>query len=350
MTASATPAGLIRQGWRWSGRLLTAVLSLLLTLLGLLAFTFTLSHLAPIDPALQITGDHASAATDAQVRRDLGLDQPMPLQFVHYLQHLAQGDMGISRSTAQPVASDLLRTFPATFELATCAILLGGALGILLALLAVWKPGGWLDNLVRLISLFGYSVPVFWLSLLGLLLFYAVLHWAGGPGRLDDLYAYTLTPRTGLLLIDTGLSGNREMFYNAISHLWLPVTILALLSMAGITRLLRASMLGEMNKEYVTLARAKGAGRARILWYHVLPNVRGTLITVLALSYAGLLEGAVLTETVFAWPGVGRYLTTALFAADTPAILGATLLIGICFILLNRLADALTYLLDPRTR
>jgi peptide/nickel transport system permease protein len=159
-----------------------------------------------------------------------------------------------------------------------------------------------------------------------------------------------MEPRTGFVLIDSWLSGDREMFYNAISHLWLPVVALALLSMAGITRLLRAAMLEECNKEYVTLARSKGAGRLRILLRHVFPNVLGTLITVLSLSYASLLEGAVLTETVFAWPGVGRYLTSALFAADTPAILGATLLIGTCFVLLNALADALTYLVDPRTR
>lgn len=153
MTDSSTPAGFVRQGWRWSGRLLTGVISLALTLLGLLAFTFTLSHLAPIDPTLQVAGDHASEATYAQVRRDLGLDQSVPVQFTRYLERLAHGDMGISRITAQPVASDLMRTFPATVELATCAILLGGTLGILLALLAVWKPGSWLDNVARMVGL-----------------------------------------------------------------------------------------------------------------------------------------------------------------------------------------------------
>ncbi|CAJ0992734.1 Dipeptide transport system permease protein DppB [Sodalis praecaptivus] len=177
-----------------------------------------------------------------------------------------------------------------------------------------------------------------------------MLHWASGPGRLDDIYLYTLEPKTGLVLVDSALSGDSAMFRNAVSHLWLPVAVLGLLSMAGITRLLRALLLDESSKEYVMLARAKGAGRWRILLRHVFPNVPGPLITVLSLSYASLLEGAVLTETVFAWPGVGRYLTNALFAADTPAILGATLLIGACFILLNALADALTYLTHPRTR
>jgi len=350
MTAFVAEAGSVRLYWLRSGRLLTSLISLVMTLLGLLAFTFMLSHLSPVDPVLQIVGDHASESTYIQARRELGLDQPLPMQFWRYLTHLAHGDLGISRLTNQPVATDLLRTFPATLELATCAMIFGAIFGILLALLATWKPGGVVDNLARLISLLGYSVPVFWLGLLGLLLFYAVLHWSAGPGRLDDIWIYTLEPKTGLLLIDSWLSGDREMLRNAIAHLWLPVVVLGLLSMAGITRLLRAALLEESSKEYVTLAHAKGASRVRILLLHVFPNVRGTLVTVMALSYATLLEGSVLTETVFAWPGVGRYMTNALFASDTPAILGSTLLIGCCFIILNTLADALTYFTDPRTR
>ncbi len=350
MTVTAAQAGSSRLFWLKSGRLLTGLASLLVTLLGLLAFTFMLSHLSPVDPALQIAGDHASESTYAQVRHDLGLDKPLPVQFWHYLTHLAHGDLGISSLTNQAVSSDLLRTFPATIELATCAMIFGAFFGIVLALLAAWKPGSLLDNLARMISLLGYSVPVFWLGLLGLLLFYAVLHWSAGPGRLDDIWIYTLEPKTGLVLVDSWLSGDPEMFRNAVAHLWLPVVVLGLLAMAGITRLLRAALLEESSKEYVTLARAKGASRGRILLLHVFPNVRGTLITVLALSYATLLEGSVLTETVFAWPGVGRYMTTALFASDTPAILGSTLLIGSCFIILNALADALTWLTDPRTR
>ena len=350
MASTLAEAGFARRFWRSGGRLLTSVLSLLVTLIGLLAFTFMLSHLSPVDPVLQVAGDHASESTYQQVRHDLGLDQPLPVQFWRYLEHLARGDLGISHITNQPVLSDLARTFPATIELASCAMIFGAVFGITLALLAAWKPGSVLDNLARLVSLLGYSVPVFWLGLLGLLLFYAVLHWSAGPGRLDDIWIYTMEPKTGFVLIDSWLSGDLEMFRNALAHLWLPVVVLGMLSMAGITRLLRAALLEESNKEYVTLARAKGAGRVRILLLHIFPNVLGTLITVLALSYATLLEGSVLTETVFAWPGVGRYLTTALFSSDVPAILGSTLLIGGCFVLLNTLADALTYLTDPRTR
>ena len=350
MSVSASQTGFARSLWQRGSRLVTSLLSLLVTLLGLLAFTFMLSHLSPVDPVQQIAGDHASEATYAQVRHDLGRDQPVLVQFWRYISHLARGDLGLSHLTNQPVSADLLRTFPATIELATCAMIFAAVFGVALALLAAWKPGSVIDNVARFISLLGYSVPVFWLGLLGLLLFYAVLHWSAGPGQLDDIWVYTLEPKTGFVLIDSWLSGDPEMFRNAIAHLWLPVVILGLLAMAGITRLLRAALLEESSKEYVVLARAKGAGRTRILLRHILPNVTGTLITVIALSYATLLEGSVLTETVFAWPGVGRYMTNALFSADVPAILGATLLIGGCFILLNAVADALTWLTDPRTR
>ncbi|WP_241613637.1 ABC transporter permease [Rosenbergiella epipactidis] len=350
MAVSASSSGRSMPVRRLVQRLAGNLFSLVITLLGLLAFTFTLSHLSPVDPVLQLVGDHATASTYAQVRHQLGLDHSLPVQFWHYLQQLAQGHLGVSQSTGQPVADDLLRTFPATFELATCALILGATCGIGLALVSVWHPKSWIDHIARVISLLGYSVPVFWIGLLGLLLFYAGLHWSAGPGQLDDLYVYTLEPRTGLVIIDSWLSGDRQMFINALQHLWLPVVILGLLSMASITRLLRAALLEENSKEYVTLARAKGASRWRIVWHHLLPNTRGTLITVVMLSYVSLLEGAVLTESVFAWPGLGRYLTNALFASDMPAILGATLVIGSCFIIINALTDALVWLTDPRTR
>ncbi len=351
MTQTNPSSGAVHRFWtRRLAPVLGGVLSFVLTLAGLLVFTFLLSRAAPIDPALQLVGDHASEATYQQARQQLGLDDPVPIQFFHYAERLIHGDLGISQVSQQPVLDDLKTAFPATVELATVAMLFGALFGIALACLAVYKPGGVLDHLARFISLLGYSVPVFWLGLLGLLLFYATLHWSAGPGRLDDVYTYTMEFDSGFVLWDALRSGDSDIIQNAIGHLWLPVAVLALLSMASITRLLRAVMLEESNKEYVILAQAKGASRARILFSHIFPNVLGTLITILALSYTSLLEGAVLTETVFAWPGLGRYLTSALFASDTPAVLGATLLIGICFVLLNALADALTRWVDPRTR
>ncbi|WP_236250131.1 ABC transporter permease [Pseudomonas cichorii] len=328
----------------------TGLLTLLVTLLGLLFFTFLLTTLSPVDPALRIAGDRASEASLAQVRTDLGLDQPWPVRFGNYLQQLAQGDLGVSNTSSKPVLEDLKRALPATLELATLSIVLGASLGLSLGLLAVWRPGGWIDTLVRLFSLIGYSVPVFWLGLLMLLLFYAKLQWAGGPGRLDDSFLYTIELPSGWMLWDTWRSGEEGALRNAFSHLVLPVTVLGFYAMAGICRLTRSALLGEMGKEYVITALAKGAGRGRVLFRHVLPNVAGTLVIVVALAYAGLLEGSILTETVFAWPGIGRYLTTALFAGDVPAILGSTLVIGLCFVIVNGIADVLAGMIDPRTR
>jgi peptide/nickel transport system permease protein len=219
-----------------------------------------------------------------------------------------------------------------------------------LGLIAGLWPGGWRDALVRVISLMGYSVPIFWLGLLALLLFYARLHWFGGPGRQDVTYEMLTTRVTGLMLIDTWLAGDTSAFKDAVSHIALPALVLGFYSTAGIARLTRAAVLEELNKEYVITARAKGASQRRIVLVHILPNVRAAIITVIALAYAVLLEGAVFTETVFAWPGIGRYLTISLFASDVPAILGGTLVIGICFITLNTLTDLIVGGLDPRLK
>ena len=331
-------------------RLLQGLFTLLLTLFGLLLVTFSLSALSPVDRVLQIVGDHASQSTYDQVRHQLGLDQPLPVQFWHYLVNLAHGDLGIASATGQPVLHDLLAVFPATLELATLALIVGAVLGIVAGVLCARYAGSPWDLAVRTFTLLGNSVPIFWLGLLMLALFYARLQWAPGPGRLDDIYQYTVEPRSGFALIDTWLSGDTAAFKNAIGHLALPVLVLAYYSLASITRLTRSACLREMNKAYILLARAKGAGEMTILLRHVLPNIRGTLLTVTALAWTSMLEGAVLTETGFSWPGIGRYLSTALFAGDTTAIMGGTLLIGVRFLLINNLTDLLVRLTDPRVR
>jgi peptide/nickel transport system permease protein len=339
-----------RRDLAFLGRVAHWLTSLVLGLAGLLVVTFSLTHFSPIDPIIRIVGDKASQATYEAARRDLGLDRSLPEQFLLYVGRISRGDLGRSWSTGQPVASDLARAFPATVELATVAIVIGAILGIGLGLIAGLWPGGKRDAVIRIVSLFGYSVPIFWLGLLALLLFYARLHWFGGPGRQDVAYEYTVERRTGFVLIDTWLSGDAGAFRDAVSHIALPALVLAFYALAGISRLTRTAILEELGKEYVVTARAKGAGRLRIILRHILPNVRGTIITVVALAYATLLEGAVLTETVFAWPGLGRYLTISMFAADVPAILGGTLIIGVCFIVLNTLTDLLVSGLDPRLR
>lgn len=328
--------------------LFQGLFTLALTLVGLLLITFALSALSPVDRVLQIVGDHASQATYDQVHHQLGLDKPLPVQFWHYLTQLAHGDLGTASATGQPVLQDLLAAFPATLELATLALIIGSILGVMFGVLCARFVGSPWDLAVRTFTLLGNSVPIFWLGLLMLALFYARLQWSAGPGRLDDIYQYSVEAKTGFVLIDTWLSGDRDAFTNAINHLTLPVLLLAYYSLASITRLTRTACLSEMNKEYITLARAKGAGDMTILVRHVLPNIRGTLFTVIALAYTGMLEGAVLTETVFSWPGIGRYLTTALFAGDTTAIMGGTLLIGVSFVIINNLTDVLVRVTDPR--
>ncbi len=317
--------------WLWS---------FALTLFGLALVTFAMTRLSPIDPALQLVGDHASQSTYDAARIQLGLDQPLPVQFLRYVETALSGNFGQSISTGQPVASDIARTFPATIELATAAIILGALIGLFLGIVSAMRPGSWVDTIARFVSLVGYSVPIFWLGLLMLLLFYARLHWAPGPGRADVIFQYTVKPVTGFALVDSWLSGKPGAFRDALAHLALPASVLAFHALASISRLTRASILTELGQEYIVTARAKGAGIVRIVFVHILPNIAGTLLTVIALAYASLLEGAVLTETVFAWPGIGRYLTTAMFAGDMPAILGATLVVGSSLVLLN----ALTYL------
>jgi peptide/nickel transport system permease protein len=324
--------------------------SLLIGLAGLLLVTFALTHISPVDPVVRVVGDKASQETYDAARRQLGLDRPLPEQFVLYVGRVARGDLGKSWSTGQPVASDLSRAFPATFELATVAIVIGAVFGVSLGLIAGLWPGGWRDSIVRVISLLGYSVPIFWLGLLALLLFYARLRWFSGPGRQDVVFEVMTERRTGLMLVDTWLSGQTGAFRDAISHIILPALVLGFYATAGIARLTRAAVLEELGKEYVVTARAKGARQARVVLRHIVPNIRAAVITVIALAYAVLLEGAVFTETVFAWPGIGRYLTISMFAADVPAILGGTLVIGVCFIILNTLTDVIVSGLDPRLR
>jgi peptide/nickel transport system permease protein len=327
-----------------------ALIGLTLTLLALLIVTFGLAKLSPIDPALARVGDHASRSTYLQMRHELGLDASWPVQLLRYVQQLAHGDLGISLSTGQPVEQDLRRVLPATAELATLAMSVGAAVGLALALLAARYAGRASDLLIRFIALLGNSIPVFWLGLVALFVFYARLHWVGGPGRLDDAYEYTIDMPSGFVIVDAWRSGIPGALSSALSHLVLPVLILAGYAIGNVTRLTRTALLNEMHQEYVMLARAKGAGELRVLLHHVLPNAAGLILTVLALTYANLLQGAVLVETVFARPGLGRYLTTALFAGDAPAILGATLLIGLCFVIVNGVTDLLVRLADPRVQ
>jgi peptide/nickel transport system permease protein len=320
------------------------------TFIGLTAITFVIGRVMPADPVLAVVGDRASQAVYEQVYQEMGLDRPLYVQYWRYLSKLVQGDLGTSIMTARPVMDDILRFFPATLELATIATLLGIFFGIPMGVLAAVNKGRWPDHAVRVFGLLGYSVPVFWLGMVGLLIFYAKLGWVAGPGRLDVFYDDIVTPVTGVILVDAALQGEWEIFRNAISHLILPAAILGTFALAYISRMTRSFMLDQLNQEYVLTARVKGMSESRVIWRHAFRNVQVQLITIIGLTYASLLEGSVLTETVFSWPGIGQYITRSLFNADMNAVLGGTIVVGVCFVGINMLSDLLYKLVDPRAR
>jgi len=324
--------------------------SLVLTLLGLTAVTFSIGRFIPVDPVLAIVGDHASRETYEKTRLALGLDRSIPEQYFIYLRKVLSGDFGTSVITSHSVLSDILQFFPATFELATIATILGVLIGVPSGVVAAARKDRWVDQLIRLIGLFGYSMPVFWLGLVGLALFYGRLGWVAGPGRLDVGYDDIVAPRTGVILIDSALAGEWGVFQNAASHLVLPASILGYYSLAYIARMTRSFMIEQLSQEYVIAARIKGRSFWGAVWGHAFPNIMVPLITVIGLTYASLLEGAVLTETVFAWPGLGQYITQSLFNADMNAVLGGTLMVGAVFIGVNLLCDFLYKVFDPRLR
>ncbi|MCB8821745.1 ABC transporter permease [Microvirga rosea] len=326
------------------------VVVLVTTLLGLIAVTFFIGRVVPIDPVIAIVGDRAPPQVYERARAELGLDKPLIEQFAIYVKKAVTGDFGNSVLTTNPVMTDIANVFPATLELATLGTIIGTLIGIPLGVLAAVRRGTLIDQVVRFLGLVGYSIPIFWLGLMGLLFFYAKLGWVAGPGRIDVTYSYLYTPVTGIVLIDTLLQGQMDAFWDAVSHVLLPACLLGYFSLAYISRMTRSFMLNELAQEYVIAARVKGLSEFRVIWRHALRNAAVPLITVIALSYANLLEGSVLTETVFAWPGLGQYITNSLQNADMNAVLGGTIVIGTVFVLLNLVSDLLYRLLDPRTR
>lgn len=330
-------------------RLSKRLLQVAVTLFGLLILTFIIGRVMPIDPVLAIVGQDADQSTYQQVYLQLGLDKPLWTQFFIYFNSLIHGDLGNALLTGRPVVDDIIRVFPATIELATMAILVGAGLGIPLGVMAAARRGKFADYVVRFISLAGYSTPIFWVGMMGLLVFYACTNWVGGAGRVDMAYDGLVDRRTGLLLIDSALAGEWEVFRSAVNHLVLPATILGFHSLAYISRMTRSFMLAQLSQEYIITAKVKGLSEFQVLWGHAFRNILVQLLTVVALAYGSLLEGAVLIETVFSWPGFGSYLTGSLLLGDMNAVMGCVLLVGLIFVSLNLLSDMLYQIFDPRT-
>ncbi|MGV6850072.1 MAG: ABC transporter permease [Marinibacterium sp.] len=334
----------------WLRKTLTTLGTVAVTMLGLLFVTFVIGRVMPLDPVLAIVGERASKEVYDAAFHDLGLDKPVVVQFLYYLRDVVRGDFGMSLLTAHPVSEDIARRFPATLELATLGVFIGVVLGVPLGVVSAVRRGSWIDQLARVVTLIGYSMPIFWLGLMGLLVFYGILGWVGGPGRLDIFYEDIVPTRTGMILVDSLLAGDMTVFRNAFSHIILPASLLGYYSLAYISRMTRSFMLEQLSAEYVLTARVKGLSEWSVIWGHAFRNIRVQLVTVIALSYAGLLEGSVLTEIIFSWPGIGSYITTALLSADMNAVLGGTVVVGLVFVCLNIFSDLLYRFFDPRAK
>ncbi len=331
-------------------KLTTTLGAIAFTMLGLLFVTFMIGRVMPIDPVIAVVGERASKELYDATFLEMGLDKPLMVQFGYYLADVLQGDFGMSRLNGRPVAEDIARVFPATLELATLGTFIGVFIGVPLGVVAAVKRGTWIDQVARVIALVGYSMPIFWLGLVSLLVFYGILGWVGGPGRVSIFYMDIVPPVTGMILVDSILDGNWEVFWNAVSHIILPASLLGYFSLAYISRMTRSFMLEQLSAEYITTARVKGLPERSVIWKHAFGNIKVQLITVIALSYAGLLEGSVLTEIIFSWPGIGSYITTALLSADMNAVLGGTVVVGLVFVCLNVFSDLLYKFYDPRAK
>ena len=322
-----------------------------LLLLGIASIVFVVSRLTPADPLVQIVGERNlnNEVVVSAAEQRWGLDQPLPVQYVKYMTNLVRGDLGTSFTTRRPVLHDLWDRLPATMELTITAMFIGVVFGVGLGVLAARKRNGFFDVVARFFALIGSSLPAFWTGLLALYLFYAKFELLPGPGRL----APRATPPdkvTGFYTIDSLLAGDMTSFREAVLHLILPASVLGWGVVGIVTRLVRASLLDEFNMEYVRVARAMGLRERTVVNSHALRNALLPTITIVAFTFAFLLTGAVLTETVFSWPGVGSYAVEASRTLDFPAIIGVTILGGLAFLLTNLMTDIIYAFADPRIR
>jgi peptide/nickel transport system permease protein len=334
-------------------RILTYIIKRILAaipvLIGVSMLTFIISHAIPGDPALLIVGPKASKAAVESIRKEHGLDRPMPVQYLRYMRGLAQGDLGQSIRNHRPVTRDLADFFPATLELTMASLLLCLFIGIPLGILAAVRRNRLADHVARVISVIGVSTPVFWLGLMLLLLFYRHLGWLPGSGRLD----VTSSPPafvTGLYVIDAALAGDWALLKEVLSHLILPAFCLSYVYLAVITRIVRSSMIAVLGQDYITTAKANGLSTFRVIFKHAFKNSLIPTVTIAGLSLGELLGGAILTETIFAWPGMGKYVVDSINSLDFPAIMGFTLVASTAYVAINLCVDVLYAFLNPRIR
>lgn len=322
---------------------------MLASILAITVITFVVSHVIPADPVLAYVGDHATEEKIAQMRAEFGLDQPLLVQYVRYMAGLLRGDLGTSIKFQRPVRDEIAARFPATLELALAAILFSLLVGIPAGILAANYRNHWIDHVSRLVALIGISMPIFWLGLLASALFYYRLDILPALGRIDP----TLKPPahiTGLYVVDSLLTGNMTTLANSLQHLLLPALVLGLAGTGTIARITRSSMLEVLYQDYIRTAQAKGLLRRTIVLAHAFRNAALPTITAVGLTFGALLSGAVLTETVFAWPGLGTFVVSTLSSVDFAAVMGVTIVIAVIYNLVNLIVDMIYALVDPRVR
>ncbi|MCV2421342.1 ABC transporter permease [Paucibacter sp. DJ2R-2] len=329
--------------------LLKRLATLLPTLLGITLVAFGLIRLVPGDPIEIMMGERRlDAATHAELMARMGLDQPLHVQYGQYLAQLARGDLGQSLVSREPVAKEFAALFPATVELALAALLLAVSLGLLLGVTAGLKRGSLLDQGVMGVATVGYSMPVFWWGLILIMFFSVQLGWTPVSGRIG--IEYDVPVRSGFLLIDSWLSGEEGAFRSACLHLLLPATVLGTSTMAVVARMTRSSMLEVLREDYIRAARAKGLSPARVVLRHGLRNALIPVLTVIGMQTGSLLAGAVLTETIFSWPGIGKWLIDSIARRDYPVVQAGILISALTFIGVNLLVDVLYGVVNPRIR
>lgn len=327
--------------------ILARVIGMLTSILAITVITFVISHMIPADPVLAYIGDYASEEKIQQVREEFGLNKPLLEQYIIYLSGLFRGDLGDSIRYQSPVRDEIAARFPATFELSTAAILLSVVIGVPAGVLAAFYRNKWIDHLARIVALAGISMPIFWLGLLASALFYYKLNILPATGRLDPQIEPPLHI-TGLYIVDSIVTGNLITLIDSLKHLALPALVLGTAGAGSIARITRSSMLEVLFEDYIRTARAKGLREWIVLLGHALRNAWLPTITVIGLTYGALLGGAVLTETVFAWPGLGTFVVATMSSVDFAAVMGVTIVIAVIYNLVNLLVDIIYVYFDPR--
>jgi peptide/nickel transport system permease protein len=329
--------------------LLRRLVGFVAVLIGVSIITFSLSHIVPGDPAVVALGDHATNEQIDAFREKHGLNKPIPEQYWIYVTGLLRGDLGISLRTRRPVADDLRNFFPATFELSLTALILSICIGIPAGVVSSTARNRLPDHVVRILSLIGGSVPIFWLGLILIGFFYGRLGWLPGGARIDNFIPAPPTV-TGLFTVDSLLAGDYRAFWSSVQHLFLPALALGYFSTAIIARMMRSSMLEVLSQQYVLAARAKGLRQGNVIWRHAARNALIPTMTTVGITFGSLLSGAVLTETIFSWPGLGRYATFSATSLDFPAVMGVTVLAALVYTVTNLIVDLGYQWLDPRIR